>query len=210
MTRILLVRHGESIWNADGRWQGQANPALSDLGRQQASEAARSLGAIDAIVTSDLIRAADTASIIARELAVDHLAVEPGLRERDAGPLSGLTRGQIHQQFPGLLVDDPTGFVPGDDGKPRWPEGFEPDDNLWGRVEISLLALGRLIPDGDVVAVTHSGVMYSVERRLGAKGRPRLANLDGSWINVESDRMTAGERISLIESAAEVTEPDRI
>lgn len=210
MTRILLVRHGESIWNADGRWQGQADPELSDRGRRQAAEAASALGALDAIVTSDLIRAADTASIVARELGVEEVAVEPGLRERDAGPLSGLDRAQIHQQFPGLLVDDPAGYVPGDDGKPRWPKGFESDDHLWARVEVALLALGRLVPDGDVVAVTHSGVMYSVERRLGAKGRPRLANLDGSWITVERDRLAIGERISLIESAPEVSEPDRI
>lgn len=210
MTRILLVRHGESTWNADGRWQGQADPALSDRGRRQAAEAAGSLGTLDAIVSSDLIRAAETAAIIGRELGVDDVAIEPGLRERDAGPLSGLNRAQIHERFPGVLVDDPKGFVAGDDGKPRWPEGFEPDDQLWGRVEIALLALGRMVPDGDVVAVTHSGVMYSVERRLGAKGRPRLANLDGSWIEVRSDRLTIGERVSLIDSAPEPTEPDRI
>ena len=58
--------------------------------------------------------------------------------------------------------------------------------------------------------MNRSGVMYSVERRLGAKGRPRLANLDGSWITVERDRLAIGERISLIESAPEVSEPDRI
>ena len=63
MTRILLVRHGESIWNADGRWQGQADPALTDRGRQQAFSAAASIGAVDAIITSDLERAADTGTI---------------------------------------------------------------------------------------------------------------------------------------------------
>ena len=51
MTRILLVRHGESTWNADGRWQGQADPPLSDLGRSQAAEAAAKVGTVDAIVT---------------------------------------------------------------------------------------------------------------------------------------------------------------
>ena len=58
MTRVLLVRHGQSEWNADGRWQGQADPALTDLGRHQALHASRSLGSVDAIVASDLQRAA--------------------------------------------------------------------------------------------------------------------------------------------------------
>src|SRR5258708_2794826 len=48
-TRVLLVRHGQSEWNAAGRWQGQADPTLSDLGREQAALAAGALGAIDAI-----------------------------------------------------------------------------------------------------------------------------------------------------------------
>src|SRR3546814_14677380 len=68
MTRVLLVRHGQSEWNATGRWQGQADPPLTDLGRAQAHHAARSLGVVDAIVASDLQRAADTAPIISGEL----------------------------------------------------------------------------------------------------------------------------------------------
>ena len=51
MTRILLVRHGESTWNADGRWQGQADPPLSDLGRSQAAEAELGVGKVEVIVT---------------------------------------------------------------------------------------------------------------------------------------------------------------
>jgi len=53
-TRALLTRHGQSEWNALGRWQGQADPPLTDLGRRQAHEAARSLGAVDGIWASDL------------------------------------------------------------------------------------------------------------------------------------------------------------
>ncbi|HEX2578345.1 MAG TPA: histidine phosphatase family protein, partial [Aquihabitans sp.] len=157
MTRILLVRHGESVWNADGRWQGQADPPLTDRGRQQAVDACRAIGTIDAIVTSDLERATDTGAVMARVLGVDHVATEPRLRERDAGPLSGLTRPEIHATYPGLLADDPAGFRPGPDGHPRWPEGWEADADLWERVQVALLAIGRLVPDGDVLAVTHGG-----------------------------------------------------
>lgn len=211
MTRLLLVRHGESTWNAEGRWQGQADPPLSDRGRQQAVDSSGSIGTIDAVVTSDLERAADTGAIIARMLGVDRVAVEPGLRERDAGPLSGMRRPEIHEHFPGLLPDDPGGFVPGLDGRPQWPGGWEPDAALWPRVEAALLAIGRLVPDGDVVVVTHGGVIYALERRLGGDGRGRLSNLGATWIEVRGDTFTLGERIELIDPAStEAIEPDRI
>jgi probable phosphoglycerate mutase len=211
MTSILLVRHGESTWNADGRWQGQADPPLSERGRRQATDASAAIGMVDAIVTSDLQRAAETGAIMGRVLALDRVATEPRLRERDAGPLSGMDRQEIHQHFPGLLPDDPGGHVPGPDGQPRWPEGWEPDDALWARVEIALLAIGRLVPDGDVVAVTHGGVIYGVERRLGGEGRGRLVNLGACWVEVVDDRFTLGDRITLIDPADTLAvEADRI
>lgn len=211
MTRILLIRHGESVWNADGRWQGQADPALTDRGREQARAAASSLGHLDAVVTSDLERAAETGAIVARLLGVDHVATEPALRERDAGPLSGLTRPDIYAAFPGLLHDDPAGFVPGDDGRPTWPDGWESDADLWARVEIALLAVGRLVPDGDVLVVTHGGVIYATERHLGAEGRGRLANLEGTELTVADDVLRVGERIALIEpDLTTAIEVDRI
>lgn len=211
MTRLLLVRHGESIWNADGRWQGQADPPLSGHGRNQAAQAAASLGTVDAIVTSDLERAADTGAIIARILGIEPVVVEPRLRERDAGPLSGLTRPEIHVEFPGLLPDDPGGFVPGPDGQPAWPAGWESDAHLWERVEVALVALGRLVPDGDIVVVTHGGVMYAIERHLGAHDRGRLSNLGAVWLEVVGEQMTIGHRLDLIDPATTTAiEQDRI
>ena len=107
MTRVLLIRHGQSEWNADGRWQGQADPPLTDLGRHQALHASRNLGVVDAIVASDLQRATETALIIAGELGVGPLVLEPGLRERDAGEWSGLTRAEIERDWPGYLDPPP-------------------------------------------------------------------------------------------------------
>ena len=107
MTRALLIRHGQSEWNADGRWQGQADPPLTDLGRHQALHASRNLGVVDAIVASDLQRATETALIIAGELGVGPLVLEPGLRERDAGEWSGLTRAEIERDWPGYLDPPP-------------------------------------------------------------------------------------------------------
>lgn len=211
MARLLLIRHGESVWNADGRWQGQADPALTDRGRKQARAAAASVGHVDAVVTSDLQRAAETGAIIARLIGVDHVVTESRLRERDAGPLSGLTREEIFRTFPGLLHDDPVGFEPGPDGEPRWPEGWERDAALWDRVEVALLAIGRLVPDGDVLVVTHGGVIYSIERQLGASGRGRLANLEGSTLTVEGDALSVGDRLALVDpTTTTAIEDDRI
>lgn len=211
MTRLLLVRHGESTWNADGRWQGQADPPLTDRGREQAATAAAAIGTIDAIVTSDLERAAETGAIIARSLGVEPVLVEPRLRERDAGSLSGLTRPEIYRKFPGLLPDDPTGFRPGPDALPVWPNDWESDDTLWERVEVALVVLGRLVGDGDVLAVTHGGVVYAIEARLGSPGRGRLPNLGATWLEVDGDGFTLGPRVALIDPADTVViEADRI
>ena len=103
MTRMLLVRHGQSEWNALGRWQGQADPPLSALGREQARSAVARLGAVDLIVASDLDRALTTAAIMAEGLGVGPVMVEPRLRERSAGEWSGLTRAEIDEQWPGYL-----------------------------------------------------------------------------------------------------------
>src|SRR5919107_550504 len=65
MARLLLVRHGESTWNATGRWQGWADPPLSDLGRAQAEAAAPAAAPVDAVVSSDLRRARETAELMA-------------------------------------------------------------------------------------------------------------------------------------------------
>src|SRR5690606_30955437 len=124
---------------------------------------------------------------------------------------SGLTREEIHQKFPGLLADDPAGFDPGPDGAPRWPEGWERDDHLWARLEVALAAIALAVPDGDVLAVTHGGVIYALERRLGAEGRPRLSNLDAVRIEVADGRITVGERMSLVDPTHTASiEADRI
>jgi probable phosphoglycerate mutase len=211
MTRLLLIRHGESEWNAAGRWQGQADPPLTDRGRQQALEASAAIGHVDAIVTSDLERAAETGAIIGRALGVDHLATDSGLRERDAGSLSGLTRAEIFVAFPHLLHDDPAGFEPGDDGEPRWPADWESDNHLWARVEVALTAIAQLVGDGDVLVVTHGGVMYAVERHLGGPGRGRLANLDGVEVLADERGFHLGERVHLVDPAStDAIEADRI
>ncbi|EAP96971.1 conserved protein, phosphoglycerate mutase family protein [Janibacter sp. HTCC2649] len=92
--QLHLVRHGQSVWNVEGRLQGQiAHPELTDLGRAQAQEAAGLLadrvnGTV-AIVSSDLVRARQTADVIARTLGVEVLN-DPDLREQSVGQLEGV------------------------------------------------------------------------------------------------------------------------
>jgi broad specificity phosphatase PhoE len=199
--RMLLVRHGQSEWNAAGRWQGQADPPLSDLGREQARRAAAALASVEAIYASDLRRAVETARIIAGELALDPVVVDPDLRERDAGEWSGLTRVEIEAQYPGWLEgpvpDAHSGFAPARDTSPRRrPAGWEPDERLQGR---ALRALGRIADgeSGDVLVVTHGGLIYAVEQHLGAPFE-RLANAGGRWVVSSQEGLRLGERVLLI------------
>jgi probable phosphoglycerate mutase len=191
MTRVLLVRHGQSEWNADGRWQGQADVALTDLGRSQAHHAARALGVVDAIVSSDLSRAAETAAILSGELGVGPLVLDPDLRERDAGDWSGLTRAEIETGWPGYLDDD------GEER--RRPDGWEPDESLLARATAALVRIHGLAPGGEAIAVTHGGLIYVIEGHFGAPFE-RLANLGGRWLEVGPEGLVAlGDRVVLIE-----------
>ena len=196
MTRLLLVRHGQSTWNADGRWQGQADPPLSDLGRLQARHAAASVGAVAGIYASHLERARVTAEIIGEELGIGPVIVDERLSERDAGEWSGLTRPEIEAEWPGWI----------DDG--RRPPSWEPNDRLLPR---TLAALGRIhdeVGEGDVLVVTHGGLIYTLEEHLGARHR-RIGNLEARWVDVEGEDLRLGSRVELVDHA-EITVPGQI
>ena len=155
MTELLLVRHGETDWNRDGRFQGHADPPLNDTGRSQARALADDLARerIDAIYTSDLARARETAELIAERAGVPFV-LEPQLREIDVGEWQGLTRAEIEERFPeGLSNWREHGH--------GWERG-ETSEELAGRV---LEAIGRIAarhPDERVVVVGHGGTIRSI------------------------------------------------
>jgi probable phosphoglycerate mutase len=101
VTRIVAVRHGETVWNAEMRMQGQLDTALSERGRRQAARAAEALAGegIEAIVSSDLVRAFDTAAAIADRVGLP-VATDPGLRERSFGMFQGYTYAEIDARWP--------------------------------------------------------------------------------------------------------------
>lgn len=197
MVRLLLVRHGESTWNAQSRWQGQADPPLSPFGERQAEDAIARLtevATITAVWTSDLARARRTGEIIAKRLGLGGVRAEPRLRERDVGAWSGLTRDEIEQRWPGYLAAR------------RSPPDFEGDDALLGRAGAGLAAAVDGTGSGDVLVVTHGGVIRTIERALGATPE-RLPNLGGRWLLAESRTdLALGDRVVLLEPD-EVTIP---
>jgi len=199
MTKLLLVRHGQSEWNALGRWQGKANPPLTDLGKEQALIAAKKLPDFSILASSDLVRARETAEIFAKAHDKDSndILIEPQVQERDAGEFSGLTRDEIDKKFPGYLAQN------------RWPSGWEPDDVLIKRLREGL---GRIIASStesdSIVVVTHGGCIYALESLLGEEYR-RISNLGGRWFELIDDEFYLGERIQLLDPDEE-TYPDQI
>ncbi len=104
MTRLVLIRHGETDWNVEGRYQGQADPPLNAKGLAQARQVAEALKTvgIQVIYSSPLQRAWQTAEIIARVLEVP-LFPEPRLMEIHQGEWQGRLRSEIAVQYPELF-----------------------------------------------------------------------------------------------------------
>lgn len=189
-TTMLLIRHGQSIWNAEGRWQGQLDPPLSELGQEQARVAAQSVGDVDAIVASPLARAFETAGIIATHLGIGPVQTFDGLKERDLGEWSGLTRAQIDEGWPGWVEDES-----------RRPPGWEYEDAVFDRTAKALTAVAETFRGGHVLVACHGGVIITVEKRLGVN-KDRVPNLHGRVVLFHHDRPTdpfsPGESLGLV------------
>ena len=100
-TRIIAVRHGETAWNVETRMQGQLDIPLNEKGRWQAARVAAALAeeALDAIYSSDLLRASQTADALSHAQALP-LVVDRGLRERCFGVFEGLTFTEVEARWP--------------------------------------------------------------------------------------------------------------
>jgi 2,3-bisphosphoglycerate-dependent phosphoglycerate mutase len=98
---LLLARHGETDWNAEHRWQGHSDIPLNERGREQARALAEELvdEVIAAIYTSDLLRAYETAKVVAERKGMD-VIVDDALRETNLGVWEGLTSTEIEERYP--------------------------------------------------------------------------------------------------------------
>ena len=161
MSTLLLVRHGETDWNADGRLQGQTDRPLSDFGRRQARRLADELAdeELEAIYSSDLSRARETAEIVAERLGLS-VVLDPDLREKDWGTWEGLTAVERDRvEFAGESTEE--------------------------HQERILRALRRIAErhpgDGRVLVVTHGGSMRRVQTAALGWALPVVENC-GRWL----------------------------
>jgi broad specificity phosphatase PhoE len=155
VTTILIARHGESDWNRERRWQGHADRPLTEKGRAQSEALAARLAHIDldAVYSSDLRRARETAAVVAaaQGLEVDERA---DLREVDVGSWSGLTRTEAEERFP-------EGFGRWRRGFPGWEDG-ESYEAMTARVVGAVNDIAQRHTYGPVLVVSHGGPIRAI------------------------------------------------
>ncbi len=171
-TRLLLVRHGQSTWNAARRWQGHADPPLSELGREQARATAATLAVerIDALFTSDLRRAVETAHIVGSHHGLEPV-VDVRLRELDIGCWNGLRRDEIEARWPEELA----AFDAGDRDAPAG--GAESLRDLEVRIHAALDDLAERHRGRRLIVVAHGGVLAAATGEFG-HDNAEVARLD--------------------------------
>ena len=165
----MLVRHGETDWNADGRLQGHTDRPLSEYGRRQARQLAAELEHedLEAIYASDLSRARETADIVGEQLRLA-VVIDADLREKDWGTWEGLTP----------VERDRVEFV------------GESTEAHRERVLAALRRIAERYPKGSVLVVTHGGSVRRVQTAALGMALPVVENC-GRWLCVcENDDFT--------------------
>ena len=179
-TRLVVIRHGETAWNAEQRLQGQHDIPLNALGQRQAATLGPALAdeGLVAVVSSDLLRAWQTGTALAGALGLPLLA-EPGLRERGFGMLEGLTYAQIEALWP--------------EQARRWrtrepefaPAGGESLIDFQARCLTTVDRLATAFAGQALALVCHGGVLDGLYRAAThvALDRPRSWALGNASIN---------------------------
>jgi broad specificity phosphatase PhoE len=157
---MLLIRHGQTSWNAAGLWQGHGDPDLTDEGRAQADRLARSLqGEMDTswtrVLSSDLARAHQTAMTVADLLSLP-IELDVRLRELDVGTWSGLSRSEIEGR-------DPETLEAFERGEPMIrPGGGESRIEIRERTHEFVCDLVNRLAGESLIVVTHLGVIRAL------------------------------------------------
>lgn len=180
VTRIVVVRHGETAWNAEKRLQGQLDIGLSEVGREQARRLAGALAGeeFSAVYASDLVRARATAEAFARPAGIT-VRTDLGLRERGFGIFEGHTYAEIEQRWPDETL--------------RWrrrepgfaPAGGESLEGFQARCVATAARLAIAHPGQAIALVAHGGVLdalYRAATRVGLSA-PRSWELGNAAIN---------------------------
>jgi glucosyl-3-phosphoglycerate phosphatase len=196
---LLVVRHGITEWNAEQRWQGLADIALSEEGERQAALAATNLASqgvqFGRVVASDLVRAFRTAEVLAGALP-NALTVERDSRwrERDVGPWSGKTTDEIEAAWPGQL----SAWRRGEDSDVN---GVEPHLAFEKRLSVVLddwLDVAQRSAE-PILIVAHGGVLRGLDRVVGSDPGA-FGNLSGRWFGLDRHgQARARERVHLLD-----------
>ncbi len=199
---VLVIRHGQTTWNAQGLWQGWVDTQLSDLGKRQAVLAAETMAAQglrwSSIISSDLLRARDTAAKIASALNKT-VEIDAGWRERGIGRWSGLTTAEIEAGWPGALDAWRSGKL----ASP--PEG-EADTDFRERANAALLrAAEATAPGTSSVVVAHGGLASELARLIPRvdgvdEDNPRISNLGGFWFFFDDCGVRRSAACSMLEA----------
>ncbi len=204
MIRVYLVRHGQTVWNAENRHQGRTDSALSPLGKAQAARLARAIAAVPlaAVYSSPLSRAFDTAQAIADPHRLSVVKVDD-LREIGLGIWEGLTEAEITQRFGDVVARrrlDPERVV---------PDGGESLSQVQARVMRAMQEILGRHRDGTIAVVAHGAVNKMV--LLAALGAPvssywRLRQ-DNAAINIVDFR-GPHPYVRVVNETAHLTAPD--
>jgi probable phosphoglycerate mutase len=190
VTTLLLARHGESDWNRARRWQGFADRPLTERGRAQAAALAERLEKfpLDAVYSSDLVRAGSTAQAVAEAQGLDVVQL-PALREVDVGEWQGLTRDEAEDRFP-------DGFRRWQAGGTGWEKG-ETYGEMSARVLKAVTGITGDHEGGRVLIVSHGGPIRAIhaaalgiEVETYRRIRPVEPNARLSAVCVEDGRLT--------------------
>ncbi len=173
LLKLWLVRHGQTAWNKEGRWQGHTDVPLDDEGRAQATALAERLRGerLAAIASSDLSRAIETARAVADAHGLPLLGPYPELRERGYGVFEGLTREECEAQFPDLVRNAPSlGLLE--------PPGSEPRAEVGARLEriVRALAATHGRHDAPLLLVSHGGAIRNFLARVTGETVPPVPN----------------------------------
>lgn len=186
VTTLVLVRHAETVWNAEERWQGQTDVPLSEHGRGEVALVARRFAGerFDRVISSDLVRARDTAKGIAPGVEVEP---DPALREMNLGSWCGLLHREVAERFPDQL----RALQRGEDT--RIGGDGETVVELAARVTAAVARIARESEGGRVLVVTHGGVIRALMLdllQLSGFSRPLYGSRNTAITTVEIEGVT--------------------
>lgn len=178
---IYLIRHGQTDWNIEHRFQGREDIELNETGRRQAKETGLALEKdnFSAIISSPLKRAKETAEIIAQHLGIDDVIVDEGIIERDLGLLSGLSpseREAIKASGVDTLLED--------------------IDGVKKRMLATIQKYAKFYAPKNIIVVSHGGSIFSVIKALHegtSLEKVILKNTCISIVEYDGEKLSLGE-----------------